>query len=622
MGDIPSPHTTPVQTVEYKANKIVPSGPASSPQKSPPAPAPAPASSRRRPSNPRQSSHGHTATQFDEHYDRRNGVPSLAGESGPFNMAPMLSACPRGGYQHPPPLGAHPQYSQQTSQPVMQHMPHNPYVGHHPGSIMVPGYYLQHPQMHQYYATNAPLTHHGPLPMQVQGSSAYYPVQFVMEHPQSLGYYPQPHQFPDPNHQRNDHMNRRYSQGHIPHEGRSQPRRPSYRSNKSFGDRNSPPDSKRQQQHTVRGPPRKPYQSGHAIWIGNLPPQTELMNLVHHVCELAPGLRSLFLISKSNCAFANFKEETTSIEAQKTIHESKFQSVRLVCRLRKNTAEPTSENHIVIASGTSIPTSPTLANDAYDGNISPLGEKADPLEGIETQAATKHTSTNAHRDRFFVLKSLTREDMEKSVKTGIWATQSHNEELLNNAFKTTDNVYLIFSANKSGEYFGFARMTSEINQDPGAAVQFAPQNQATEESDLPRAVSIDAKCKIPKGRIIDDSARGTMFWEVEENENDGEVEDDGEVTSNKETEDADEDLQTWGKPFKLQWLSIIPLPFYRTRGLRNPWNSNREVKIARDGTELEPAVGRRLIGLMNNNTHMGQHDSRGSPAFFASGGRR
>ena len=33
------------------------------------------------------------------------------------------------------------------------------------------------------------------------------------------------------------------------------------------------------------------------------------------------------------------------------------------------------------------------------------------------------------------------------------------------------------------------------------------------------------------------------------------------------------------------------LPFNRTRGLKNPWNANRDVKIAKDGTELETNVG-------------------------------
>jgi YT521-B-like domain len=39
----------------------------------------------------------------------------------------------------------------------------------------------------------------------------------------------------------------------------------------------------------------------------------------------------------------------------------------------------------------------------------------------------------------------------------------------------------------------------------------------------------------------------------------------------------------------------VPLPFQRTRMLRNPWNGNREVKISRDGTEIEPSVGARIL---------------------------
>ena len=53
----------------------------------------------------------------------------------------------------------------------------------------------------------------------------------------------------------------------------------------------------------------------------------------------------------------------------------------------------------------------------------------------------------------------------------------------------------------------------------------------------------------------------------------------------------------FGKPFKISWQSTERLPFYRTQGLRNPWNANREVKIARDGTELEGTIGKTLIGM-------------------------
>jgi len=161
-----------------------------------------------------------------------------------------------------------------------------------------------------------------------------------------------------------------------------------------------------------------------------------------------------------------------------------------------------------------------------------------------------------------------------------------------------DNVYLIFSANKSGEYFGYARMMSKMDQDPAAAIEFAPKVLMASEVDLPKAVSTDASEFSPKGKIIDDSARGTIFWEAERDDLEAVPESENETRS-EQSGATEEEVKTWGKPFKLEWLSTTRLPFFRTRGLRNPWNSNREVKIARDGTELEPSVGRRLIGLFN-----------------------
>lgn len=141
-------------------------------------------------------------------------------------------------------------------------------------------------------------------------------------------------------------------------------------------------------------------------------------------------------------------------------------------------------------------------------------------------------------------------------------------------------------------------MVSQINDDPAAAIEFAPKAQPTTDLDLPKAIPTEATEHAPKGRIIDDSARGTIFWETDRDESD-EASDDGSEVPSTKSEVGEDGTKTWGKPFKLEWLSTTRLPFYRTRGLRNPWNSNREVKIARDGTELESSVGRRLIGLFN-----------------------
>jgi hypothetical protein len=60
-------------------------------------------------------------------------------------------------------------------------------------------------------------------------------------------------------------------------------------------------------------------------------------------------------------------------------------------------------------------------------------------------------------------------------------------------------------------------------------------------------------------------------------------------------EDLAEEALGWGQNFKVEWISTERLPFYRTRHLRNPWNHDREVKVSRDGTELEPSVGQALI---------------------------
>lgn len=59
--------------------------------------------------------------------------------------------------------------------------------------------------------------------------------------------------------------------------------------------------------------------------------------------------------------------------------------------------------------------------------------------------------------------------------------------------------------------------------------------------------------------------------------------------------EKEEDDASWGEPFKIEWIHTDRLPFYRTRLLRNPWNHDREIKVSRDGTELEPSVGQALL---------------------------
>ena len=126
--------------------------------------------------------------------------------------------------------------------------------------------------------------------------------------------------------------------------------------------------------------------------------------------------------------------------AQQKLHDSKFQSVRLVSRLRKSTVEG--------AAGVTAPTGPAASTPQQttapepqvngEGIQSPEeSAKVTPVAApfpVEQRDISPESST-PQKDKFFILKSLTVEDLELSVRTGIWATQAHNEETLNTAFK-------------------------------------------------------------------------------------------------------------------------------------------------------------------------------------------
>lgn len=153
------------------------------------------------------------------------------------------------------------------------------------------------------------------------------------------------------------------------------------------------------------------------------------MSLVLHVCKETNGLESLFLISKSNCAFANFKDEAACVAAQLKIHDSRFQTVRLVSRLRKAL--------VGAVGGVSVPTGPAALTPPQPSlTPSPVSENEKVSKKADEKAQdSDKESSSISKDKFFVVKSLTVEDLELSVRNGIWATQIHNEEALNKAYQ-------------------------------------------------------------------------------------------------------------------------------------------------------------------------------------------
>ena len=93
------------------------------------------------------------------------------------------------------------------------------------------------------------------------------------------------------------------------------------------------------------------------------------------------------------------------------------------------------------ASGVTVPTGPAALSPPSNP---PIARTPSPEESATKQTATAANSatvdgateeTALAKDKFFVVKSLTVEDLELSVRNGIWATQSHNEEALNNAYQ-------------------------------------------------------------------------------------------------------------------------------------------------------------------------------------------
>lgn len=183
-----------------------------------------------------------------------------------------------------------------------------------------------------------------------------------------------------------------------------------------------------------RGPPRKPRQSGHALWVGNLPPGTNVVDLKDHFSrDATKDIESVFLISKSNCAFVNYRTEAACAAAMNRFHDSRFHGVRLVCRLRRNSTTPVPgvpTGPAALSPPPSIEAQKHTASDVHPEGSARVEEKATTIE----QSGESDRPAKAS-EKFFIVKSLTVEDLELSVRNGIWATQAHNEAALNKAFE-------------------------------------------------------------------------------------------------------------------------------------------------------------------------------------------
>src|ERR1700737_2156807 len=120
-----------------------------------------------------------------------------------------------------------------------------------------------------------------------------------------------------------------------------------------------------------------------------------------------------------------------------------FKNVRLVCRLRKSS--PNRAPASITASPPSGASSfaSTQPDEQPMSRISPspptVTEVAESAsEGNTPVVPTPSPGTQPKR-RYFIMKSLTKEDVAWSVANKVWATQPHNEVILNDAFKVSSS---------------------------------------------------------------------------------------------------------------------------------------------------------------------------------------
>jgi len=69
------------------------------------------------------------------------------------------------------------------------------------------------------------------------------------------------------------------------------------------------------------------------------------------------------------------------------------------------------------------------------------------------------------KSRYFEIKSISEENIHKSIKYKIWCSTPKGNKKLNKAFKESNGIpiYLFFSVNGSGRFLGVAEITSELD---------------------------------------------------------------------------------------------------------------------------------------------------------------
>lgn len=161
-------------------------------------------------------------------------------------------------------------------------------------------------------------------------------------------------------------------------------------------------------------------------------------------------------MSKTDCAFINYKTEEAAAKALQLFNESRFQAKKLVVRPRREPGGGAQKT--VGKNGEQEAARDTqITADLNEKDL--VEENGDTVDGSGTSSSISAPSTtltvrsppvgpagarpkpNA-KDRYFIIKSLTLEDLESSLRTGVWATQSENEAKLNQAYEVHQPILI------------------------------------------------------------------------------------------------------------------------------------------------------------------------------------
>jgi hypothetical protein len=211
------------------------------------------------------------------------------------------------------------------------------------------------------------------------------------------------------------------------------------------------------------GPPRRPIQSRHALWVGNIPSHTPILALRDHFFtpDNAHDILSVVFTPSSNSGFINFRSGEACKASMRRFNKSFLYGVPLNCRARKPSLGPGSQSRHLSAHSSSISSSllesPVSSTGPFSNNSDevpdskPLATKTEQVDVAEAEIKERHKAASTQdvisgleslsvteaegKNRYFIIKSLTYDDLLNSVKSRRWSTQIQNESFLNNAYK-------------------------------------------------------------------------------------------------------------------------------------------------------------------------------------------